>query len=492
MIQLSKRSRSATLALTLWTLAAAAGAQEAKPRTKQTPPPAQPAKEVRFPAFEQKTLGNGLRVVVVEQHETPSVGVELLVQAGKAHEPAAKAGLAEATADLVRQGTATRSAQQIAETIDTVGGDLSFTAGWDSAYASVQVTADQLALGLDLLSDTVLHPSFPAEEVERWRNQTLNSLQVQLEDARALAGMVFSRAVFGSHPYGLPDAGTPDSVRALTRDDLVAFHRAHYVPNGAVLAVVGDVKPEDAFARVEAAFGAWKKGTDPEIPKLVETPRDKPRVIVVDKPDAVQTEIRIGQIGLAFNDPDHFVAEVYNSVLGEGGSARLFDEVRRKRGLSYGAGSSFVAAYQPGSFIASTFTKSESTAEAVKVMLEVIAGMARQPVPAEELAVRKTYLTGAFPLEIETPEGIAAKVIEAFKYGHDRQWVESYRDKLEAVTAEQLRSFAQRRIHPETSLIVVVGNASAFKGALEKQLGPVEAIPFRELDLLRPDLRKSK
>jgi zinc protease len=484
-------SKGTALALALWMAAAAVAAQQPAAPKKQTPPPPQPAKEVHFPAFEQRTLGNGLRVVVVEQHETPAVGLQLLVQAGKAHEPAAKAGLSQATAALLREGTATRSAQQIAEAIDAVGGDLSSNGSWDSAYASVQVTADQLDLGLDLLSDVILRPAFPAEEVERWRNQTLNGLQIRAEDAAYLADAAFDRALFGTHPYGLPDDGTPESVRALTRDDLVAFHRAHYVPNGAVLAVVGDVKPADAFARVESAFGGWKKGTDPEVPKVTEASRDKPRILVVDKPDAVQTEIRVGQVGLAFKDPDFFASQIYNSVLGQGASARLFEEVRRKRGLSYGAGSTFIRAYQPGPFRASTFTKSESTAEALQVTLDVIAGMAKEPVPAAELAERKTFITGAFPLEIETPDGIASKVIEALKYGYDRAWLESYRDKLDAVTAEQVQSFAARRIHPERALVVLVGNAAAFRADLEKKYGAVEVIPYRELDLLQPDLRKA-
>jgi len=420
------------------------------------------------------------------------VGLQLLLQAGKAHVTAAKAGLSQATAELLSQGTATRSAQQIAETIDSVGGNLEIRGAWDAAYAGVQLTSDQLDLGLDLLTDVILHPSFPAEEIERWRSQTLNSLQIQQEDAASLADAVFDRAVFGDHPYGLPDAGTPESVKGITRDDLVAFHKARYVPNGAILAVVGDVKAADAFAKAERAFGGWKKGEDAKIPAVRQAERTKPRVIVVDKPDAVQTEIRIGQIGLAFTDPDYFVSLIYNSVLGQGSSARLYNEVRRNRGLSYGAESSFVHAYQPGSFTASTFTKSESSAEALKVSLDVIEGLAKEPVPAAELTERKTYLTGAFPMQIETPQGVAAKVVEALKYNYDRAWLESYRDKLDAVTAEQVQSFAKRRIHPGQALIVLAGNAAAFKADLEKAYGPVEVIPYKDVDLLRADLRKAK
>jgi len=496
-LPLRKNTVLAPLLLLLTTAAAlpAAAQTAASPQTarpKQTPPPAQPARKVHFPPFEQKTLANGLRVVVVEQHEIPAVGLQLLLQAGKIHETAAKAGLSEATADLLSQGTATRSAQQIAEAIDAVGGELSISSAWDSAYASVQLTSDQIDLGLDLLTDVILHPSFPAGEIERWRSQTLNNLQIEQEDASTLADTVFMRAVLGDHPYGLPDAGTPESVQGITRDDLVAFHRARYVPNGAILAVVGDVKPADAFAKVERAFEAWKKGEDAKTPVVRQPERQKQRVIVVDKPDAVQTEIRIGQIGPAFTDPDHFVSLVYNSVLGQGASARLYKEVRRNRGLSYGAESEFVAAYQPGVFGASTFTKSESSAEALKVALGVIEDMAKEAVPAAELTERKTYLVGAFPMQIETPQGISAKVIEALKYGYDRAWLEAYRDQLDAVTAQQVQSFAQRRIHPDKALIVLVGNAAAFKADLEKAYGPVEVIPYKEVDLLRMDLRKAK
>jgi zinc protease len=481
------------LALCLDATAAAAAQEAPAPvQKKQTPPPAQPAREVHFPPFEQRTLGNGLKVVVIEQHETPAVGIQLLVQAGKAHEPATRAGLSQATAGLLRPGTASRSAQQIAEAIDSVGGTLDTSGGWDSAYASLQLTADQLDLGLDLLSDIILRPSFPAEEVERWRRQSLNGLQVQMEDASYLADTAFARAVFGNHPYGLPGEGTPESVQAITRDDIVAFHKARYVASGAILAVVGDVKAADAFAKVEKAFGGWAKGADEKVPPVTEPKREKPRVIVIDKPDAVQTEIRAGHVGLAFTDPDYFPSLVYNSVLGQGASARLYNEVRRKRGLSYGASSSFLPAYQPGWFQISTFTKTESTAEALKVSLDVIEGLAKEPVPATELAERKTYLTGVFPMQIETPEGISSQVIQALKYGYDRKWLEAYRDNIDAVTAQQLQSFAQRRIHPDRALIVLVGNAAGFRAGLEKAYGPVEVIPYHDLDLARPELRKAK
>lgn len=478
------------IASTALALALVAASAPAQPAPKQTPPPPKPAKEIRFPAFEEKTLANGLRVVAIEQHETPSISLQLLVPGGKVHTPAGKAGLADATAALIREGTATRSSQQIAQTIDSVGGALNALATLESAFVTVRATSDQIDLGLDLLADVVLRPTFPAEELERWRSQTLSGLQIQQTDPEYIADAAFERLVTAGHPYGLPAAGTPESVKGLTREDLVAFHRRQYVPNDSILAIVGDVKAADAFARAERFFGAWPKGEAPKIPSVKPAP-GKRQIVIVDKPDAVQTQIRVGEAGLAYRDPDHFAAQVYDAVVGSSSNSRLYEEVRRKRGLSYGAFSQFRMPSEPGWFLASTFTKTESTAEALGLVLEVLEGMAKAPVPAAELEERKTYLTGAFPLEIETPDGIAAKVLEAMKFGYGREYLESYRDKLGAVTAEQLKDFAARRLHPDRMLIVLVGNAKAFAADVEKRFGKAEVIPAAELDLLQPGLRKA-
>ncbi len=486
----TRAAAALSLALPLAFQVTVHGASQEVMNKKPTYPPVQPAKDFHFPAFEQKTLANGLQVVVIEHHEIPAVTVEMLFRAGKAFTPATKAGLPTATAQLLHEGTTSRSSQQIAQAIDSVGGSLSTYSSWDSAAALLQVTSDQLGPGLDLLADVVQRPNFPAEELERWRHQALNNLQVQQEDASYLADAAFERALFTDHPYGLPEEGTPESVQGLTRDDLVSFHREHYVPNEAIIAVVGDVQAADAFARVERAFGAWTRGSEHEIPKVEPERREKHRIVVIDMPDAVQSEIRVGQIGIPFADPDFFAADVYNSILGGGSSSRLYQEVRNKRGLSYSAGSGFLKAIQSGPFDASASTKTESTTEALTVMLDTMETLEKAPVPPAELEARKTYLSGVFPLQIETPRGIADKVLEALKYGLGREFIESYRGRIDAVTAEQVRSFAERRMHPESSLIVVVGNAGVFLPELQKKLGPAEVIPYQELDLLRTDLRR--
>jgi len=455
-----------------------------------TPPAPQPMRELRFPPFEQRTLPNGLRLVAIERHGQPEVSLRLMLPAGKLYEPAAKAGLARATADLLTQGTASRSAQQIAAAIDGVGGTLDAGSGADFAYVSVSVTSDQLDLALELLADVVLHPSFPAAEIERWRSKSLSSLEVQRANPGYLAEIAFQRLVFGAYPYGYPARGTPDSLRGLTRDDLAAFHRTHYLPNGAILAVVGDYRQEQALAGVERAFGSWARGAAPRPPNLELPDYQRPRVLVVDKPDAVQTQIRAGQAALAYTDPDFFTATVYGTVLGGSSSGRLFKEIRIKRGLAYGAYSGFAEQLVTGSFAARTSTKTASTVQALRLTLDEIAGMGKAPVPAAELDEAKTYLNGAFPLEIESAGEVAERVLTALGYGLGRDFLDSYRDRISAVTATAIQRFAGTRIHPERSVVVLVGNAAAFGPDLAKEVGPFETIPAAELDPLAPDLRR--
>lgn len=459
---------------------------------KVTPPPPAAAKDVRFPAFEQKTLPNGLQVVVVEQHEQPAVSLRIVMKAGKVFEPEGKAGLAEGTASLLTQGTESRSAQQIAETIDFVGGFINANTGIESGFANARLTSDQLDLGLELLADVVQRPSFPQEEIERWRRQTLSGLQIQQQDAGYLADAATARLIYGSHPNGRPADGTPESIQGLTREDFVAFHKRHYLANNAILAVVGDVKPAEAFAKVEKHFGGWARGEEVQFPAFEVPKREKPEILVIDKPDAVQTEIRLGQMGLAFRDPDHHTADVYNSIVGDNADARLYEEIRRKRGLSYGANSFFLMGNQPGWFQVGTFTKTESTVEVVKVALDVLRGMQKEPVPQDELASAKTFITGAFPLSIETPDGIANQIVEAMKFGLGKEYIETYNDKIQAVNAADVQKFSQTRIQPDRMVIVLAGNAAAFRDALKKEFGDFREIPATEFDPLAPDLRKAK
>jgi zinc protease len=470
-------------------VAAALGAAPAA-AVQATPPPPQPMQELRFPAYSERTLANGLRVVMVERHANPEVDVQLLLPAGALYTPAAaKAGLPGATAALLTKGTASRSAQQIAGAIDGIGGTLEAVAGTDFTSVSARVTSDQLAFALDLLADVALHPSFPAAEVERWRRQTVSSLAVSKANASWLVGAAFDRAVFGSYPYGLPAGGTPESIGALSRDDVVAFHRAHYLPNGAFLALSGDFQPAAAMAAVEQRLGGWAKGETVRPPALDLPAYGKPRIVVIDKPDAVQTEIRIGQVAHAYTDPNLFTGRLYAAVLGGGSSARLFREIRMKRGLSYGAYCAFTEYLTTGVFRVFTSTKTATTADALRLALDLVGGMAREPVPAAELDEAKTFLNGSFPFEIETAPRITNRILSALAHGLGRDFLDTYRDHISAVSAADIQRFAAARIHPEQMVVVLVGNAGSFAADVKKQFGDYEIIPVAEFDPLARNLR---
>ncbi len=356
------------------------------------------------------------------------------------------------------------------------------------------VTSDQLGLGFDLLSDVVLHPTFPQDELERWRRQALSGLQINQQDASYLATTAVTRLVFGDHPYGRPSSGTPESLAGLTPRRPGGLPPGALHPQQTILAVVGRhpagrrLRPRGARLRrleegqPEPASADRRQGAGPH----------KTRVVVIDKPDAVQTEIRLGQLGIAYRDPDPVHRRGLQlrarrqrqrpPLRGDPPQARPL--LRRQQLL--------LPESQPGFFQVSTFTKTETTVDALGSPSTSSRGMQKKPVPAAELSRAKTYITGAFPLEIETADGIASKVLEAMHFGFGREFLESYSDKVSKVSAADVQSFASQSIHPETMLAVLVGNAAAFTAALKKQFGDVEVIPIAEVDFLRADLRKPK
>ncbi len=491
-------SRHRFAALTLAVLACAAPATpqgEAARVSDQMPGPAA-AKPFTFPQAATRTLANGLRVFVVSNSEQPAVTARLvLTGAGSVNDPAGKPGVAAMTADMLTQGTRTRSAQQIAEAIDFVGGTLSAGAGNDSTSVTVTVVKKDLATGLDLLADVVLRPAFAAEELDRRRQQLLSSLQVQYADADYLATAVFDRVVFRGHPYGLPGTGTPDSVRSLTSADLAAFREARYLPGEALLAFAGDIAPEAAFGAAEKYFGDWRSagrasGTFPPSPGA--TPGQ--RIFLIDKPDAVQTQIRVGRPGITRNHPDYIALLVANRVFGGGFNSRLSTEVRQKKGLTYGAYSGFESNKLGGSFSASTFTRTEATVEATRLVVNLIQQMSTGAVTPEELDFARDYLAGVFPIQSETPGQVAGRVLTVAEFNLPADYNDTYTQKIRAVGPAEVRAMGKYFATRETLDIVVAGNVAAFREALKKEFPDAawEEISFDQVDLLSPDLRKKK
>ena len=446
--------------------------------------------ESEVPALPGPTLANGLQVVAVAHHEQPSVSLRLIVRAGGAQDPAGKSGVATLVAALLDQGTTTKNAEQIASSIDSIGGLLGTGAGSDMTSITAVVMKDSLAFGLDMLSDIARNPAFAPEELERQRQQMLSGLKVGYEDPDYIAGMVFDRLVYGFHPYGVPDSGTPARIGSITRNDLVAFHKAWFGANNAILAIVGDVTHEEAFAGAERAFGNWGKA-----PNTAAKPQDPPaptrRVVVIDRPGAVQTEIRVGNIGLPRRHPDFLALDLAINILGGEGGNRLHRVLRSDRGLTYGASADLNALKDTGNIVADTDTRSDVTGEALRLIVDEFWRLQRQRVQEGELEDAKAYLTGSFPLTIETPSAIALQILNAVFYGLDFNELQTYRERVNAITPDDIQRVAREYLHPDRLSIVLVGDASVFTKQLAGAgFDQYERIALSDLDLGSADLKR--
>ena len=456
----------------------------------ERPPRPLPAREVKFPPFQVRTLANGLQVVTVAHHEQPAVTMRMLVRAGAAQDPDGKGGLAELAAKLLDQGTTSRGAEQIADQIDSIGGAMGTGSGTDLTFINAMVMKDSFALAMDLLSDVVRNPAFAPEEIERQREQAISSLRVSVEDPGYVASTVFDRLVYGFHPYGRPGSGTPVSLQRVTQNDLRAFHRQYFVPNNTILAIVGDIGADEAFSAVERVFGAWPRGDVPAS-KPTDPPPPTRRLIVVDKPDAVQTEIRVGQLAIPRKHPDYLAFDIAVKILGGEGANRLHRVLRSERGLTYGAEADAQSFKQAGDFVAETSTRTETTAETLKLTVAEVARLQAQRVFERELADAQAFLTGSFPLTIETPNDIATSVINAVFYELPLDEVSTYRERVQAITPDDIQRVARDYVRPDRLSIVLVGNARAFLADLrEVGFTDVEVIPLGQLDLSAPTLRR--
>lgn len=472
----------------LWLLAVPAAAQ-APDWPSERPPRPLPARDVKFPPYEIRTLSNGLQVIAVSHHEQPAVSLRLIVRAGSAQDPDNKPGLASLAASLLDQGTTTRSAEQVAQSIDSIGGALGVGAGADLTSVFAAVMKDSLDVGLDLLADVARNPAFAPEEIDRQRQQMLSAMKVSYEDPDYIADSVFDRIVYGAHPYGKPDSGTPVSLASIARADLEAFHKRWFGANNAILAIVGDVTPAQAFAGAERAFGKWAR-VDVAAVKSVEVPPPARRVVVIDRPGAVQTEIRVGHIGLPRKHKDFLALDLALKILGGEGGNRLHRVLRSERGLTYGAEADVHALKDTGDIVASTDTRSDTTAEALRLIVDEIAKLRRERVHPRELGDAQAYLTGSFPLTIETPSAIALQVLNAVVYGLDLEELQTYRERVNSITPDDIQRVAQAYLYPERLTIVLVGDANVFAKQLPAVgFEQVERIPLSQLDIASPTLR---
>ncbi|HDS00851.1 MAG TPA: insulinase family protein [candidate division Zixibacteria bacterium] len=437
--------------------------------------------EMELPEIEHKALDNGLDVYVIEQHEVPVVSMRLVVRGGTLYETEETIGIANLTSSLLRKGTTNRTADEISEEIDFIGGSLGAGAGNDAIYATCKVLSKHLDKGMELLADIMINPIFPEEEIEKQKDQFLGSIMQNKSDPTTIREMQFYRLLFGQHPYGFPMIGTEETIMLLTDSDIKDFYNKYIIPNDAFILVVGDVQPGEAIEKVEKYFGPWKPGTPPTIDIPEPAQIENTRVVLIDKPDATQSYIAMGHLGISRLSPDAFACRVMNYILGGGGFAsRLTKEVRGEGGLTYGIQSMYDYNKYRGAFAVKTFTKNESTGEAIDLILEELRRIREEMVTEEELNDTRNFYSGYIPIQFETPDKIASYVETIYLYDLGEDYYSRYINTVSNTTRQDVQDAAQKYIDPNSMLIVVVGKAEEVKPQLEKY-GEVEVIPLIEL-----------
>jgi zinc protease len=441
----------------------------------QPPAPAQ-IRPFAFPKIERRQLENGLAVLAARHGRLPLVTVGLVVDAGAAGDPERKAGLAHLTANALETGTRTRTAEQVAWEFEHLGTEFVAEASWDATVLRLTVPRERLEPALALFADVVRHPVFPEEQVDRLREEQLAELLQRRKEPRALANDMAAHFIFAPDvPYARPLIGTTASVSGLGREDVEAFYRAHYLPNASGLLLVGDIDADTALALADRHFGDWPAG-QPTVSEFEVIPGvDTTTVFIVDRPGSVQSEIRIGDVGVARQHADYFPLLVMNTILGGAFTSRLNLSLRERHGFTYGAHSGFAFRRRPGPFIVEAAVASEVTARAVQEALREIRLLRDEGATAEEVAAARDYLSGILPLRLQTTDQLTARLADLLIYGLPDDYFERYRERIAAVTPEDVHRVAREHLRIDRLTIVVVGDAGAIAKELEALgVGPVE------------------
>jgi zinc protease len=455
-----------------------------------TPPAPGPAPQLNVPTPTAQTLANGLQVVSVRRAGLPLVTAQLIVRSGGEMDPPSLAGLADLTANLLTKGAAGQSAPQIAAAAEALGGSLDAAAGWDQSAVGITVTTPKLAPALGLLAEVVRQPDFSAAELKRAQAQALDDLRLTLSRPTALASLAASRGVFGEGAYGHSRAGTPASLARIGRADVQRLHAALYRPDNAILILAGDISPAQAQQLAQASFGDWRKPATP----LPARPTGKavgrlPAIVLIDQRGAGQAGVVAAHAAPPRDDGDYYVGTLANAVLGGSYSARLNEEIRIKRGLSYGAGSRLQPLRDAGLWLASAQTKNPSAAQVVELMLGEFKRLGSTRVSADELAARKATLIGGYGRSLETTAGLAEQVGELAVYGVPLEEIGKYIEQVQAVTPKQIEKYAKRHLDRDAGTVVVVGDAAQFAADIRKAHPQAALLESTALDLDSPSLQ---
>ncbi|MEQ1606829.1 MAG: pitrilysin family protein [Pyrinomonadaceae bacterium] len=430
-----------------------------------------PDPKLVLPAIEKTKLSNGLNVWIVKQNELPIVSMNLVVNAGGALESADKSGVSSMTASMLNQGTKTRSALDIANGLQAIGANVNAGSSFDNTTVSMQTLTKNLDAALGFFTDEVMNPAFPETEFKSLKGRVLNSFRQRRASATAVAGVVYDKVLYGDQAYGRQLTGDEKTVAAMTRDDLANFYNANYRPNNSTLIVVGDVQAADIKTRLEKAFADWKPADVTAASFAEQHMMAKPGIYLVDKPGAAQSSVSIGLVGIERNNPDFFAVQVMNSILGGGGTARLFMNLREDKGYTYGAYSRFTPRRGAGPFSASGEIQTISTKEAVQEFLKEINGIrGARPVTQTELDVNKQSFIRRFPSAFETVGGISNQLAALVVYGLPDSYFNDYIQKIGAVSLADVNRVANKYLDPSKMAIVIVGDRKVIEPGL-KELG---------------------
>ena len=449
-----------------------------------TPPVGPLLRSATLPKVFSTTLDNGIEVIVVNNDEIPWVSVGWYMLTGAKGDPAGKTGVASMTAQLLRQGTANHDADTLAELLDRHAIAMSGGSGHETSVISAGTLKRHLDLTVELLADVIRRPVFEADAFRRHIQQTLSGLAISEKNGAYLAAREFERRIYGDHYLARAPGGTSATVKQIRREDLIAFHRHYYRPNGSMLLFSGAVSNERAVALARKYFDDWPRGTAPtQTPAAIPAP-SKTTIFLVDRPESTQTQIRIGQLGLRRNDPTYPTAQVFNQIFGGGFTSRLNHRIRVVEGLSYGARGAITSGKQPGRLLISSFTRTEATAKTVRALLDEARRMRTDPPTPEEMTDAQSYIIGRFGLSLETPQDVAARIFDLKFHGLAANYYETFLDAIARVTPDDVSAFARNRIDPDRLAIVLVGNADAFEKALA-DIAPIVRVDS-DSDATRP------
>lgn len=458
--------------LALLAVQSAATAQGTFDRSKS--PELGPPPQVSLPPINTRQLPNGLKLLIVEQHELPLADFVLVVGSGSTADPASKPGIANLISAMLREGTTTRKSLEIADQMAFLGIRLSPSSSWESSTLSLHTPTAQLDSALALFADVALHPSFPANEFERVRKTQLTELLQLRDQGAAIASIAFPAIIYGNaHPYGAPSLGTEASVKSLTTTDLQSYYQANFRPNNATLIVVGDVTPAQVEQKINNLFGGWQRGDVPQL-NYSEPPKSATTTIyLIDKPGAAQSSFRIGAVGVPRSTQDYFALTVMNTILGGSFTSRLNQNLRETRGYTYGAGSRFDMRRAAGPFLASAEIVTAKSDSALIEFMKELNGI-RQAVPPAELSRAKRYLQLQLPGNFETTQQIAAALVPVALYGLPLDYYNNYVQSIEGVSQADVARVAQQYINPGSLAVVIVGDRKTIEQGLKAvNVGPI-------------------